>query len=97
MDATTTALLITTLAALFGNIVKSHYDERNRRLEREQDRLDRQASALLTAQHREMMAAKLDENTKVTAETKEKASEAADTLKAVTSTVLKAAGDQSKQ
>lgn len=36
---------------------------------------------------------KVDENTKLTTETKEKATEAADTMKAVTETVLRGTGD----
>jgi len=63
MDATTTALLITTVAALLGNIVKSHFDERRRRLDREQDRADRELAAKLTADHRNLMAGKLDRQT----------------------------------
>jgi hypothetical protein len=76
MDATTTALLITTLAALCGNIVKSHYDERTRRLNREQDRLDMEARSKLTAEHREMMAQKMDENTAVSVVAAAKADDA---------------------
>lgn len=63
MDATTNGLLIAAIATFAGNIAKMHFDEVRRRSDREQDRLDREQSATLTAAHRDLMAAKLDANT----------------------------------
>lgn len=77
MDATTQALVITTAAALIGNIVMRVFDERKRAQEREEDRRDRAASAKVTAEHRQVMSQKLDANTVVTLAAAEKADVAA--------------------
>src|SRR6185369_12484633 len=63
MDATTNGLLIASIATLAGNIVMKVFEERKRAQDREQDRKDREQAAKLTADHRLMMAGKLDLNT----------------------------------
>jgi len=76
MDATTNGLLITAIATLAGNIVMKVFEERKRAQDREQDRKDREQAAKLTADHRVMMSAKLDENTAVSVVAAAKADDA---------------------
>ena len=76
MDAATISLLVAQTAGILGVLIERFFNERTRRFEREQDRLDRAESAQRTYEHRELMKDKLEVNTAATVVALEKADQA---------------------